>query len=163
MDVGVENIELGGSVLMLTPGSLIRRLNQIHQALFSEEADKFGITLVQVSVLAAISRQSGRDQSSIAAEVGADKATLASVVARLEAAALIRRVVCKMDQRQKLLSLTTKGKKLLEKMQGPLERANRRTLEPLAPAERDVFVSLLIALVNGGNENARTKLRLSAE
>lgn len=163
MDVGIENLGVGGSGLMLTPSSLIRRLNQIHQALFSEEAGKLGITLAQMNVLAAIARQSGRDQSSIAEDVGADKATLASVVMRLEGAGLIRRRVCKADQRQKLLHLTVKGRNLLQKMQEPLKRANHRTLEPLAPAERKVFVSLLVALVNGGNDNARTKLRLSVD
>lgn len=163
MDVGIENVGMGRAGLVLTPSFLIRRLNQIHQALFSEEADKFGITLAQMNVLAAIARQSGRDQSSIAEDVGADKATLASVVMRLEGVGLVRRRGCKADQRQKLLYLTAKGRNLLQKMQEPLKRANHRTLEPLAPAERKVFVLLLVALVNGGNDNARTKLRLSVD
>lgn len=160
MDVGIDNMNSETEACAMMPSLLIRRLHQIQHALFCEEADKFDVTLVQMNVLSAIARQTGRDQSSIAEEVGADKATLASVLTRLEASSLIRRTISKTDQRQKLLYLTAKGKRLVDKMQEPLLRANERTLEPLAPSQRAQFLSLLFALVNGGNENARTRLRL---
>lgn len=163
MDFGIENTSFEGEDYTVTPSFLIRRLHQIQQSLFCEEADKFDITLVQMNVLSAIARQTGRDQSSIAEEIGSDKATLASILTRLEAAALIRRTISKTDQRQKLLYLTAKGKRLVEKMQGPFLRANARTLEPLAPSQRELFLSLLSVLVNGGNENARTRLRLPSD
>ena len=160
MDVGIENTNFETEASMMTPSLLIRRLHQIQQSLFCEEAVKFDVTLAQMNVLSAIARQTGRDQSSIAEEIGADKATLASVLTRLEAASLIRRTISKADQRQKLLYLTAKGKRLVDKMQEPLLRANARTLAPLTPLQRAQFLSLLAALVNGGNDNARTTLRL---
>lgn len=163
MDVGIENTSSKGEVYTMTSSLLIRRLHQIQQSLFCEEADRFDITLVQMNVLSAIARQAGRDQSSIAEEIGADKATLASVLTRLEAASLIRRTISKTDQRQKLLNLTAKGKRLVDKMREPLLRANARTLEPLAPHQRAQFLSLLAVLVNGGNEKARTRLRLPTD
>ncbi|MGE4482491.1 MarR family winged helix-turn-helix transcriptional regulator [Acidocella sp.] len=160
MDIGV-----GGKSPILaasahSPGFLIRRINQIHLALFAEEAAGFDITPVQLSVLAAISKQGGRDQSSIAEEIGADRATLASVAARLETAGLIRRTIGRADQRQKLLHLTAKGKNMLARMQKPLACANERTMAPLDEAERELFLKLLSALVDGGNGHARAKLRL---
>ncbi|MET0278596.1 MAG: MarR family transcriptional regulator, partial [Pseudorhodoplanes sp.] len=66
------------------PGFLIRRLHQIHTALFIEECADFNVTPVQYSVLTAIAEQSAMEQARLAQEVGVDRATLANVVARLE-------------------------------------------------------------------------------
>lgn len=143
-------------------GFLIRRLHQIHQSLLSEEAEKLGVTPVQMGVLIAITRGPGQDQSSIAEEIGADRATLAAVLSRLEAVSLVRRVNSKQDQRQKLLYLTPKGQRLAKRLTAPIQRANERTLAPLSPEAQELFLKLLYTLIDGGNENARTKLRLPA-
>ena len=163
MDIGVG---VKSPIFVTSPHSpafLIRRLHQIHLALFAEEATGIDITPVQLSVLSAVARQGGRDQSAIAEEIGVDRATLASVAARLESAGSIRRTVSRTDQRQKLLHLTAKGKTILGKMQKPISRANERTMAPLDPTERDLFLSLLTILVDGGNEHARAKLRLNPD
>lgn len=145
---------------MLMSGLLIRRLHQIHQSLFYEEAGNLGVTPAQMGVLTAITRGPGRDQSSIAEEIGADRATLAAVLARLEASGLIRRTVCKQDHRQKLLYLTPKGQRLAGKLQAPIQRACERTLAPLKAEDREIFMNLLYTLIDGGNDHARTKLRI---
>jgi DNA-binding MarR family transcriptional regulator len=160
MDIGIGGRSPIFATSMLTPGSLIRRLNQIHIALFAEEAAGLDITPVQLSVMSAVARHSGRDQSAIAEEIGVDRATLASVAARLEKTGLIRRTPGRKDQRQKLLHLTSRGRSILNKMQKPVKQANERTLAPLTPAEQEMFLSLLSILVDGGNVHARAKLRL---
>ena len=142
------------------PGFMIRRLHQIHAALFAEEAAGLDITPPQFGVLSVIAVQPGLDQSAIAEEIGVDRATLASVVARLEAAGLVRRTISKADRRQKLLSLTPRGRTILARMQGPVQRAQERVLEPLPAKEREQFLKLLHRLVDGGNDHGRAKLRL---
>jgi MarR family transcriptional regulator, lower aerobic nicotinate degradation pathway regulator len=142
------------------PGFLIRRLHQIHSALFAEESAGLDITPPQHAVLAVIAQQPGLDQSAIAEEIGVDRATLASVVARLEAAGFVRRTICKTDRRQKLLSLTPRGRTILTRMQEPVQRAQERILEPLAARDREQFLKLLNRLVDGGNDHGRAKLRL---
>ncbi len=99
MDIGSGGLSPAFAQWMQTPGFLIRRLNQIHLALFAEEAAALEITPAQLNVLAAIARHGGRDQSAIAEEIGLDRATLASVAARLEAAGFIRRSISRTDQR----------------------------------------------------------------
>ena len=155
-----DNLEMPHGVSM--SGFLIRRLHQIHLSLFYEEAGDLGVTPVQMGVLIAIARGAGRDQSTIAEEVGADRATLAAVLARLEASGLVRRTICKQDHRQKLLYLTAKGQKLIDKLHEPSLRANERTLAPLEPEARRIFLDLLYTLIDGGNDHARTKLRISS-
>lgn len=143
-----------------TSGFLIRRLHQIYQSLLSEEAEGLGVTPAQMGVIIAISREPGQDQSSIAEEIGADRATLAAVLSRLEVSGLVRRAICKQDHRQKLLYLTAKGQRLAKKLAEPIQRANERTLAPLNRETQDLFVKLLYALIDGGNQHARTKLRI---
>lgn len=142
------------------PGFLIRRLHQIHSALFADESAGLDVTPPQYAVLTVIAAQPGLDQSAIAEEVGVDRATLASVVARLEVAGFVRRTIGKADRRQKLLTLTPRGKAILLRMQEPVQRAQERILDPLSPHEREQFLRLLNQLVDGGNEHGRAKLRL---
>ena len=73
------------------PGFLIRRLHQIHLALFAEECAAFEVTPVQYSIMTVVAEQPGLEQTRLAYEVGIDRATLANVVARLESRALVRR------------------------------------------------------------------------
>jgi MarR family transcriptional regulator, lower aerobic nicotinate degradation pathway regulator len=61
------------------PGLLIRRLHQIHLALFAEECAGFDITPVQYSVMSVIVLRPGLDQAQISEEAGVDRATLANV------------------------------------------------------------------------------------
>lgn len=142
------------------PGFLIRRLHQIHISLFAEECAGFDVTPVQYSIMSVIAHRPGMDQSQISEEVGVDRATLANVVARLEVAGLLKRIVSRLDRRQKLLTLTPRGKTLLTRMNEPVFRAHARTIEALEPEVRKVFMELLGTLVDAGNDFGRAKLRL---
>ena len=55
-----------------TPGFLIRRLHQIHVAIFLEECAAFNITPVQFSLLKALSVGAEMDQATIATKIGVD-------------------------------------------------------------------------------------------
>jgi DNA-binding MarR family transcriptional regulator len=142
------------------PGFLIRRLHQIHLALFAEECTGFDVTPVQYSIMTVIAARPGIDQSALSEEVGVDRATLANVVGRLEEAGYLRRIVSRLDKRQKLLTLSSRGKTLLTKMQDPVSRAHARTIEILSPETQAVFMDLLIKLVDANNDSGRAKLRL---
>ena len=141
-------------------GFLVRRLHQIVLALFAEECEALDITPTQFGVMLAIAAQPGIAQSTAAEERGVDRATMASIVARLEENGYIHRVTSRTDRRQKLLSLTAAGKTLLAKAQEPVKRASERALEALPPRDRKTFILLLQKLVDGGNHFGRAKLRL---
>ena len=144
----------------LRPGLLIRRLHQIHLALFAEECAGFDITPVQYSVMSVIALRPGLDQVQISEEAGVDRATLANVVARLEAAGLLKRITSRLDRRQKLLTLTARGKTALSRMYEPVTRAHSRTIAALEPEDQAEFMKYLGILVDAGNEFGRAKLRL---
>ena len=92
--------------LAARPGFLIRRLHQIHVALFAEECAAFGVTPVQFSLLSVLAMQPGLDQAALAFAVGVDRATTANVVARLEKRGLLRRRSGATDRRVKQVELT---------------------------------------------------------
>ena len=142
------------------PGFLIRRLHQIHLALFAEECGAFGVTPVQYSILTAVAAQPGLDQARLAYEIGVDRTTLANVVARLESRGLIRRKSSPGDKRLKRVLITARGGKIVQRMDGPARRAHERTVAALRPGERAEFLKSLARLVDAGNAYGRAPLRL---
>jgi DNA-binding MarR family transcriptional regulator len=142
------------------PGFLIRRLHQIHLALFAEECGTFNVTPVQYSILTAVASQPGLEQARLAYEVGVDRTTLANVVARLETRGLVKRRSSPGDKRLKRVMLTARGRNILHRMDGPARRAHERTVAALRPADRAVFLRSLAGLVDAGNDYGRAPLRL---
>jgi DNA-binding MarR family transcriptional regulator len=142
------------------PGFLVRRLHQIHIALFLEECARFGITPVQYSVMTALEREGALDQMSLAAEVGIDRANATDVIRRLEGRGVLRRAAGTADSRTKICSLTAAGRRLTGRMRPAVERAHRRTVAALPPRERAAFLASLVRLVESNNDRGRTKLRI---
>ena len=142
------------------PGFLIRRLHQIHQALFAEECAAFDVTPVQYSILTVAAAQPGLDQTALAHEVGVDRTTLANVVARLERRGLIRRIRGRTNRRLKFVHLTAAGQQMVAGMSEAVSRAHQRTIAALPPARRAAFMAALRLLVDAGNEYGRAPLRL---
>ena len=146
--------------LSTRPGFLIRRLHQIHVALFIEECAAFDVTPVQYSIMSAVQAHPGLDQARLGEVVGVDRATLANVVGRLERRGLVRRRASAADRRLRLVDMTEDGAALLARMDAPARRAHARTVEALAPADRRAFVQALAQLVQSGNAHGRAPLRL---
>lgn len=137
------------------PGHFIRRLQQIAVAIFLQETEAQGVTPVQYAALQAVSNQPGIDQRSLARTIGFDTSTIAAVIDRLEARALLQRAVSKEDRRVRLLTLTPEGQKVLEAVLPGMRRAQERMLEPLPKAERAEFMRMLKQIVIANNELSR--------
>jgi DNA-binding MarR family transcriptional regulator len=140
------------------PGYLIRRLHQLHSALFAAECAEFDITPVQYGLLTTLGRMPDADQNSLAQEVGLDRTNVADVLIRLANRGLIRRRRAKQDHRMMVSRLTPAGEKLTAAMSEAMTRAQHRLLAPLEANECEVFIATLLRLVDGNNENGRTIL-----
>lgn len=149
----------GGFSLQNRPGFLIRRLHQIHVAIFAEECAQFQVTPVQFSVLSALQEHGHADQISLARETGIDRTNLAEVLHRLEARGLVVRTRGEHDRRTKYASLSGKGADLVKSMASAAKRAHDRTIAPLAPEQRAPFLAALRAVVSANNELGRAPLR----
>lgn len=151
------NIQRIYDTLAHRPGFLIRRLHQIHIALFLEECAEFNITPVQYSVLTAL-HEGELDQITLASSVGIDRATIAEVLKRLESNGWVRRQRNPQDRRRRIASLTEEGRQLIERMAEHAQRAHDRTVAPLDATERELFLTTLMRLVDTNNDYGRAPL-----
>jgi DNA-binding MarR family transcriptional regulator len=138
------------------PGYLLRRLHQIHYALFFEECAGYDITPVQYGLLTTLSLNPNLDQNSLARELGIDRTNVADVLNRLARRGLVERRRSPNDARMVLARLTRAGDRLTRKMYRPMQRAQKRLLSPLLPQERNTLMITLIRLINGNNHLGRT-------
>ncbi|MGN6579588.1 MAG: MarR family winged helix-turn-helix transcriptional regulator [Bordetella sp.] len=141
------------------PGFLIRRLNQIHIAMFFESCKDFAITPVQYGLLTTLSERPNLDQTSLCAEVGVDRTTMADVLRRLEERGLVKRSNSPADGRLKIANITPRGRKVMKDMYGSMREAQVRLLSPLNPKDQATFVRLLMQLAEGNNQYGRTSLK----
>ncbi|MEH6437757.1 MarR family winged helix-turn-helix transcriptional regulator [Massilia sp. DD77] len=141
------------------PGHLLRRAQQISVSLFYDELGT-ELTPVQYAILSRLADHPGIDQVSLAGLAAIDTSTGATVCARLEEKGLLERKVIPHNRRQRALSITPSGARLLEELEAGALRLRERLLAPLAAAEQRQFMELLAKLVSGNNEQSRAPLAL---
>lgn len=149
----------GHATLFRRPGFLVRRLHQIHVAIYFQNCERFGTTPVQSSVMQVLLSQPGMDQIALAGEIGIDRTTISSVLSRLEARGIVKREADPEDRRTKRAFLTATGKAMLQDMQASIEAAHRELIKPLDPADRERFLEQLLCLVQANNDKGRSLLR----
>lgn len=116
------------------------------------------LTPVQYAMLRNLAAQPGIDQVSLAATTGIDTSTGATVCARLEEKGLLERKVIPTNRRQRALTITADGERLLEDLIPGAQRLRRRLLAPLTGPEQLQFMALLTKLVQENNEQSRAPL-----
>ncbi|HEY3599876.1 MAG TPA: MarR family transcriptional regulator [Paraburkholderia sp.] len=147
------------TALEARPGFLIRRLHQIHVALFIEECAPEGITPVQYSILTALDQMGPSEQIVLSRAVGLDRANTADVIGRLAERRFIQRRGSRTDKRKKVAELTDIGRALLARLEVGVERAHERTLAALPAKDRAQFMQYLVQLVETNNELSRTPIK----
>ena len=110
---------------------------------------------MQYAALQTVANQPGIDQRTLAGRIGLDTSTVAGVLDRLEARALLQRSASPLDKRVRLLTLGDSGATLLADVEPAMRRAQQRILFPLPKAERDEFMRMLRVLVEANNELSR--------
>jgi DNA-binding MarR family transcriptional regulator len=157
----LDNFDPIRQVLWSRPGFLIRRLNQIHYAIFSEECKEHNITPVQFGILTALSLKPGLDQTEIGTEIGLDRTTTADVLKRLEEKNLIERRPHPADKRSRQSLITEEGFRVMKLLHGHMHAAQQRLLSPLSERNQEIFLKLLTTLVEANNEYSRAPARTS--
>ncbi|RMX04821.1 MarR family transcriptional regulator [Corticibacter populi] len=135
------------SSLLSRPGFLIRRLHQIHCALFAEEVTDAAITPVQYSLLSTLNDHGELDQNSLAHYIGLERTSVAEVLPRLSDRGLLERRRSEQDGRIRLVRLTDAGRELVKAIQPAVLRAHARTIEALPAPERKELVRMMALLV----------------
>ncbi len=133
--------------MMERPGFLIRRLHQIHVALFYEHCAQFDVTPVQYSVLSALASRGRADQTTLAADVLLDRTTTTGALTRLDARGLVERVEPVRDRRAREWRLTPLGTETLAGMEEAARQAHSETIAALSTSDRQALLELMSRLV----------------
>ena len=140
------------------PGFLIRRAHQIAVSMFLEETGALGITNRQYGILLVLKHRPGIDQITVAKLLGLDRSTAGMVLATLEKAGFVGRVVGAKDRRTRSLKLTPAGERMLARLAEPARRAQQRVLSVFTTKERKMFLELLDKFVRRFNDASRVPL-----
>ncbi|MCF8532264.1 MAG: MarR family winged helix-turn-helix transcriptional regulator [Reyranella sp.] len=124
-------------------GYLLRRAHQRASAIFQVSIGDPNITPTQYSSLVKLNEYSELSQNLLGRLVGMDKATMQGVVRRLKERGLVDSRPDPGDARRTLLSLTTEGQRLVNKLliNGPA--VSRETLKALNAQEQRQLLDLL--------------------
>jgi DNA-binding MarR family transcriptional regulator len=133
--------------LYTKPGYQFRRMRQIAAAVFAEEAAAYGVTAQQWTTLQGLGEFPSIEQNALCEVLDLDRATMATLLARLEEKGLVRRTTSTTDRRRKHVALTPRGRHTLDLMSPIVDRVQERILAPLSPADRREFARMLSILV----------------
>jgi DNA-binding MarR family transcriptional regulator len=134
------------------PGFLLRRLHQIHVALFAGNCARFDVTPVQYSLMSALALRVAADQTTLANDVALDRTTVTGALKRLQKRGLIKRVASRSDRRAQECRLTPAGTRVLAAMERPARKAHHDTIAALTPKEQAKFIALMVRLVDAHAE-----------
>ena len=148
----------GLDTLYTRPGFLLRRAHQIAVTLFLNELDDKAVTTTQYGVLVILRHCEGLDQIALSKKVGLDRTTTALVVSKLEHKGLAVRMPDPNDGRRKVIVLTGRGERMLERLKAPAKKAQERALSVFSADEAEEFVALLDKVVAHFNTQTRAPI-----
>jgi DNA-binding MarR family transcriptional regulator len=139
------------------PGFLIRRLHQIHVALFQKRCAAFEITPLQYSLLSALAKRGTADQTTLAADVALDRTTTTGALKRLQLRKFVERSVHHRDRRAQNCRLTRSGAALLRRMEGSARAAHFETLADLSKADQKQFIAMMQRIVAASSDQGEAR------
>ena len=145
----------GAAPLPRVPAALARRFQQVCATMVGEAIAGEGIVQLEYGSLIALEIEPGVEQRRLADAMGIDPSNASLIVDRLEAKGLIERRINGADRRARQLFLTRKGQALWRRLRVKSRVANMAVLSPLAPHERELFLDMLIRVIQGNWRHAR--------
>ncbi|MFR4969043.1 MAG: MarR family winged helix-turn-helix transcriptional regulator [Lactobacillus kalixensis] len=129
----------------------------LKQALVQSERERdsfaksLGITGGQMSVIDFISDQQDKttSQHSIELEFNLRRSTVTVMIQRMEKRDLVKRITSANDKRQKLVSLTDKGKALVPKIKAKIKMDNADLQQRFSPEQLSATIEVLEYIKNG--------------
>jgi MarR family transcriptional regulator, organic hydroperoxide resistance regulator len=146
LDELAEDLEEPGLLFEELDGLLGYRLRRAQGAMhrdYMAAVAGLDLTQKQTATLWLINSNPGVSQVSVAAALGMDRATMMSVVDRLEDRGFVSRKRSKIDRRRQELNLTPAGQNMLRKVKARIEKHEARFSSLFTPAE---LTALLAAL-----------------
>lgn len=127
-------------------GYLIHDVSRLRRTAFDQLMKPLGITRAQWWVLAHLSRHDGMAQTQLATMLDVGKASLGSLLDRLEATGFIERRADATDRRMKRVFLSRSSIQLLEQLVDIEQNFNEQILHGIDEPDRDALVRMLSSI-----------------
>jgi DNA-binding MarR family transcriptional regulator len=124
-------------------GQLFFRLWRASHTRVAEALDSIGLTPALFGVLNVLGARDGAIQQELGSAMGIDPSTMVSLIDQLESAGLARRRPHPEDRRARQVSITPKGRRLLQRARDVAFEAEDEVLGGLTTAERSELLMLL--------------------
>ena len=145
----------GAPPLTRAASALARRFHLICSTMIAEVLTGEEVVQLEYGTLLCLEIEPGIDQRRLAEAMGIDPTNASLIIERLHSKGLVERRVKKTDRRAHALHLAPKGKALWRRIRPKTSAANERVLAPLTPSQRELFLDLLILLIDGNRAHAR--------
>lgn len=134
-------------------GFITGKVEQLFEMAFSKELAPYDINVKQYGVLIKIDENPNSSQKEIAEELKIDRTTMVSFVDHLEVLKYLTRTKNAQDRRSYCLTITEKGKQILEDCWGALEQSERKIISSLSDQEARLLKDLLIKIFKNQEES----------
>jgi DNA-binding MarR family transcriptional regulator len=124
-------------------GQLFFRLWRASHERTAAALESIGMTPALFGVLNVLGTRKGAIQQEVGTAMGIDPSTMVSLVDELEGKGLAKRGPHPSDRRARVVSITPKGRRLLERCRKMAVEAEDEVLRGLTPAQRGQLVKLL--------------------
>ena len=125
------------------PTWLLSRANARAQALLSAGFAAEGLRSYHFRLLAALEQHGPASQADLGRHTGVDRSDVVATVNDLVEAGLALREPDPDDRRRNIVTITRRGGRVLERLDGVLDEIQEAVLEPLTPSERKTLARLL--------------------
>jgi DNA-binding MarR family transcriptional regulator len=127
---------------------LLRRVDQCATQLYSDETNGNDLTLRQLAIMTAISREENLSQTDLVTITGIDRSTVAGIVSRLIRKGLLERRRSPVDGRAYCVRLSKRGIKAVAGADRLYTRIEKKLLAGVPAAEANQFVSTLKSILS---------------
>lgn len=114
-----------------------------HRKIMQHKLDETGVYQAQHHLLMEISRNQNTSQKDIASSMGISPATIAVSLKKLEKGGYIKKVMDEGDNRLNQVTITDKGKKVVEQSKQIFETTDQRLFEGFTDEEKSTLSALL--------------------
>ena len=122
----------------LTALRRVLRATELHS---KEVAQSVGLTPVQLRLLKFIGECEAGNAKYLAVQMRVSQATVTALLDKLEQRDMIERTVSRYDRRQKMISLTPKGRQAIEEAPDPIQRLFASRFEGLSDWEQSMLLA----------------------
>ncbi|MHB8692005.1 MAG: MarR family winged helix-turn-helix transcriptional regulator [Solirubrobacteraceae bacterium] len=135
--------------LRVLPSWLAARVARRAQLIVGEALAQEGVRRQHYTVLASLADQGPASQAEIGRRLWIDRSDLHALLGELEADGLVARIRDQRDRRRNVVSLSTAGAKVLERLDRAIAKAQRALLAPLSERDQRELVRLLERVLDG--------------